>query len=262
MTCQPFLKPSPAPLRPQSLAIPHWQKKTNAALQGGAVPTAAARRTAATRALVSSWQGRPRLSSNPPSHQPAIRRRSATAASRGQQLHQHLHQHHQVNPPVEVSPSDDADNGDDPPGGTGGDGNEDGCGVIQEATATAPTENLDVGGRNRSRGRGRGRGRDGGRGTEQGRGLGEKDESGDRQPPPPSPSSSSRPFHPDGNRRFTSLVGLGDLPDAALARAFFSGFLDSLEVASSLRLVSRRMMAVASIACQVTHFSCYGRPPV
>lgn len=48
------------------------------------------------------------------------------------------------------------------------------------------------------------------------------------------------------------LATVEDLPDSALGRAFFSGFLDSLEIVLSLRLVSRRMMDVGSTACQVT----------
>ncbi|CAM9290491.1 unnamed protein product [Ascophyllum nodosum] len=40
------------------------------------------------------------------------------------------------------------------------------------------------------------------------------------------------------------LLQLSDLPDSALANAFFSGFLDSLHVACNLRLVSRRLMAI------------------
>ena len=48
-----------------------------------------------------------------------------------------------------------------------------------------------------------------------------------------------------------TFLELGDLPDNALANAFFSGFLDSLQVASCLKIVSKRMMAVGSGACKV-----------
>lgn len=47
-------------------------------------------------------------------------------------------------------------------------------------------------------------------------------------------------------------LDLMDLPDHALANAFFSGFLDSIKVVSCLRLVSKRMMAVGSDSCKVT----------
>lgn len=46
-------------------------------------------------------------------------------------------------------------------------------------------------------------------------------------------------------------LDLMDLPDHALANAFFSGFLDSIKVVSCLRLVSKRMMAVGSDSCKV-----------
>lgn len=46
-------------------------------------------------------------------------------------------------------------------------------------------------------------------------------------------------------------VELMDLPDHALANAFFSGFLDSIEVVKSLRVVNKRTMLVASDFCKV-----------
>lgn len=46
-------------------------------------------------------------------------------------------------------------------------------------------------------------------------------------------------------------LDLMDLPDHALANAFFSGFLDSIKVVSCLRLVSKRMMAVGSDSCKI-----------
>lgn len=48
-----------------------------------------------------------------------------------------------------------------------------------------------------------------------------------------------------------------DLPDHALAIAFFSSFLDSIKVVSCLRLVSKRIMAIGSDSCQVRQ---HGRP--
>lgn len=45
---------------------------------------------------------------------------------------------------------------------------------------------------------------------------------------------------------------LADLPDNAIANTFFSGFLDSLQVAGCLRLVSKRMMAIGNDACRVS----------
>lgn len=47
------------------------------------------------------------------------------------------------------------------------------------------------------------------------------------------------------------IAGLEDLPDGVIARALWTGFLDSLEVASALRTVSRRFQAIGSNACQV-----------
>lgn len=54
-----------------------------------------------------------------------------------------------------------------------------------------------------------------------------------------------RDYEDDGS------IELMDLPDHALANAFFSGYLDSIEVVRSLRLVSKRTMIVGSDSCKV-----------
>lgn len=56
------------------------------------------------------------------------------------------------------------------------------------------------------------------------------------------------------------LVELMDLPDHALANAFFAGFLNSIEVLRSLRVVSKRTMAVASDSCKVSEEYGWDRP--
>lgn len=44
---------------------------------------------------------------------------------------------------------------------------------------------------------------------------------------------------------------LNDLPDSVLANVFYSGFLDTLHVASCVRLVNRRVMAIGRDARKV-----------
>lgn len=168
---------------------------------------------------------------------------SSASAPRGEQLcHQHRQQRpqhrHQVNAAVEVTPGDDDARAAGRVGG-GGDGRDDGgheddydmvdgSASAREAAAAAEGRAL---GSDRDMGRTDGQGQD------------SQHESGGAHRP-----LSSRTPH---LRRCLSLVGLEDLPDRVLARVLFSGFLNSLDVASTLRHISKRVMMVASTACKV-----------
>lgn len=169
--------------------------------------------------------------------------RGATA-SRGHDQHPHRHRYqHQVNAAaVEVSPGDDdsraADQGGD---GDRRDRNEADYEMVEPQ---ASAQEASVASGDHAFGSNRGTGR----ADEQDR-ASRKEIEGVGQPPP---------TRPPRLRRCLSLVGLEDLPDRALARALFSGYLDSLEVASSLRHTSKRVMKVASAACKVT---CSWWPP-
>lgn len=241
-----------------------------------AASMAAVRRLASTRTQVSSWSTHPggishgapvsfrqspdvscdgnnhvsSASSSASSFSSSSGSSSAAAATAPQQPPQH--QHHQAAAPVEVSPGDDDANGSSDSGrgrGRGRDHDSVGCGdgraregggaygVVMASRSRPPALGHQQpvshhGSANRGRW-------DAERRLEHD----EQEEEGEEER---GPSSSyllcGRPC---------PLATVEDLTDTALARAFFSGFLDSLEIILSLRLVSRRMMEVGSDACQV-----------
>jgi len=165
----------------------------------------------------------------------------SAATLRGEhQQHRQQRQHHQVNAAVEVTPGDDdakaADQGDGGGGDDRGEGGHEGDYDMVGPSASA-REAAPAAAETRAFGSNRGAARAAGQGQ-----TSQQESGGARRL-----SSSRTPYL----RRCLSLVGLEDLPDRALARALFSGFLDSLEVASTLRYTSKRVMMVASTACKV-----------